>query len=70
MNDTLPDLNSRIAEWRRKQLEGTLTLDEMREAIKTLRARRVVASAISAKSKAKKEPPPVIDVEDLLSGLM
>lgn len=59
-----------IAEWRQKAREGTLTHDEMKEAIKALRRDRAgVAQATSgtkARATAKKAP---INSDDLLSGL-
>lgn len=65
-----PELSSRIAEWRRKSAEGTMTEDEMRDAIVHLRAGRLAAAnaAATAKRTAKKTsaPPPV---DDLLNEL-
>lgn len=64
-----PELNAKIAIWRQKQAEGTLTLDEMREAIIALRGGRVSASIASATSKAKKAPVVAPSADDLLSEL-
>lgn len=64
-----PELQSKIALWRQKAVNGTLTQDEMREAILALRADRVgaaVASAASKRSKAKAEIP---DADDLLAEM-
>ena len=47
-----PELVSKIAHWRAKAANGTLTADEMREAIAALRADRVGAAVASATSKA------------------
>lgn len=58
---------------RQKSLDGTITLEEMREAIAAIRKERVGAQEVSTKSKekkatvAKKKAP--IDSEDLLSEL-
>ena len=53
MSNPIPlELQSKIAAWRLKAAEGTLTLDEMKEAIVHLRAGRL--SAAVAASTAKK----------------
>lgn len=64
-----PELQSKIALWRQKAVQGTLTQEEMKEAITALRADRVgaaVASAASKRSKAKAEIP---DADDLLAEM-
>jgi hypothetical protein len=64
-----PELQSKIALWRQKAVQGTLTADEMKEAITALRQDRVgaaVASAASKRSKAKAEIP---DADDLLAEM-
>ena len=43
-----PELQSKIAHWRVKAVNGTLTADEMREAITALRQDRVGAAVASA----------------------
>lgn len=59
-----------IAEWRNKARDGTLTHDEMKEAIKALRRDRTsvtqATSGTKARAVAKKAP---INSDDLLSGL-
>ena len=53
MSNPIPlELQSKIAAWRLKAADGTLTLDEMKEAIVHLRAGRL--SAAVAASTAKK----------------
>jgi hypothetical protein len=64
-----PELQSKIADWRRKATEGTLTLPEMREAILHLRAGRVSAANASATAKRKKAIAEIPHAEDLLSEL-
>lgn len=49
-----PEVNAKIQLWRQKAREGTLTQDEMKEAILILRADRKGASATSAASREKK----------------
>lgn len=67
-----PELVSKIAHWRAKAANGTLTADEMREAIAALRADRVgaaVASTTSKASKVKAPPPDASSLLDELEGL-
>ena len=57
MSNPVPlELQAKISSWRLRAAEGTLTLDEMKEAIKYLRAGRlnaaVAASASATKRKA------------------
>jgi len=47
-----PELLNQIAEWQRKSADGTITLEEMREAVKVLRANRLSSAEAAAKSKA------------------
>jgi hypothetical protein len=64
---------SNIQLWRQKCRDGSITLDEMREAIAAIRKERVQASETSTASKTKKaaakakEAP--INSDDLLSEL-
>lgn len=46
-----PELNAKIAIWRQRALEGTLTLEEQREAILLLREGRVNAARASEASR-------------------
>lgn len=59
-------LEVRVAEWRKKEAEGTLSDEEMREAIRAIRAGRVSASQTSTRSRAAKAP---VDVGNLLEKL-
>lgn len=61
-----PDLQSKIALWRQKAAEGTMTPEDYREAIAALRAGRLAAAHSSAAKKAKK---PAISGDDLLEEL-
>lgn len=63
------ELNAHVANWRQKALAGTITQDEMREAIKMLRAGRVSASHASAKSRGTRAAKAPVDVDDLLKEL-
>lgn len=53
MNPEL-DLQMKVAEWRAKARAGTLTLEETREAVKTLRQGRSLIAAASGGSKTNK----------------
>lgn len=63
-----------IQQWRAKAREGTLTPEEMRQAIDAVRKERIKASGTSATAKetreavAKKKAP--VDSDALLDGLM
>ena len=58
----------KVAEWRQKAHEGTLTQDEMREAITFLRGERLAIASTATASKSKTTKP-VINVDDLFSEL-
>jgi hypothetical protein len=62
MNDAT---NAKIQLWRQKARDGTLTQEEMKEAITVLRADRIHIGA--AKGRATKKAP--INSEDLLTEL-
>jgi SpoU rRNA methylase family enzyme len=64
-----PELQNQISIWRIKAGDGTITLDEMREAIKALRGNRLAAAAASSGSKVKKAPKDVSDMLGELDGL-
>jgi pyruvate/2-oxoglutarate dehydrogenase complex dihydrolipoamide acyltransferase (E2) component len=58
------EIQQKVAEWRTRARDGTLTIDEMKEAITSLRAER--QSMPPAKSRAAK---PKVNADDLLSEL-
>ena len=64
-----PEVIQKIAVWRQKAAAGTLTEDEMREAIKQLRAGREAASAASAVAKRKTATKVIPKADDLLDEL-
>lgn len=49
-----PELQAKVANWRRKAADGTISLDEMRDAVQALREGRVAAATVSEKSRATK----------------
>lgn len=61
------EIASKIATYRQRAAEKTLTLEELREAVKMLRAGRASATA-AAKSSGKKTKAPV-NVDDLFAEL-
>lgn len=61
-----PDMNTKIQLWRQRAREGTLTQEELKEAIHALREDRVKSAKTSATSRAKKAP---VNSDDLLGEL-
>jgi hypothetical protein len=64
-----PELQSKITLWRQRASEGTITLDEMREAILALRGGRKAALEASESSGSKKAKKPARNVDDMLAEL-
>lgn len=64
-----PELQSKITLWRARAANGTLTQDEMREAIAALRADRIGAAIASDKSKRAKAKAEIPDAGDLLKEM-
>lgn len=63
------ELQSKIAQWRQKAVEKTLTLEEMKEAIVMLRQGRVAAAQASATVKRKTAAKVIPNAENLLDEL-
>ena len=64
-----PEEQTKIAIWRQRSIDGTLTIDDCRDYVTLMRKGRMgaaKASEASRKSRAKKE---VRSAEDLLKGL-
>jgi len=64
-----PELQSKISIWRAKAVNGTLSLEEMKEAITALRADRVGAAVASDASRRKKAKAEIPDANDLLAEM-
>lgn len=64
-----PDLQAKIASWRLKAAEGTLSIEEMKEGIIYLRAGRVTAAAAAKSGKKKTAAEPAEDMLSELDGL-
>lgn len=67
-----PELQAKVQLWRQKSREGTLTQEELREALAALREGRLQAAATSATSKArtaKTRANAAVNSDDLLNQL-
>lgn len=64
-----PELQSKISIWRQRAINGTLTQDEMKEAILALRQDRIGASIASAASKRTKAKAEIPDADALLAEM-
>lgn len=62
-----PETLSKFAEWRRKSNDGTITIEEQREAVNALRGDRRTAETPTKTSRASKAPARSSD--DLLGDL-
>lgn len=70
MSNPVPlELQAKISSWRMRAAEGTLSLEDMKEAIVYLRAGRVAAANASAASKRKKAIVAIPHANDMLSEL-
>lgn len=75
MSSPIPlELQAKISSWRLRAADGTLTLEEMKEAVKYLRAGRLgaataAASAARTRKKAIAEIPSAGDMLNELEGL-
>jgi uncharacterized tellurite resistance protein B-like protein len=64
-----PELQSKVAMWRVKVADGTITEAEMKEAVSLLRQGRLAAAQASATVKRKKAMVAIPNADDLLAGL-
>jgi len=67
-----PETQMKVAEWRRKAREGTLSTEEARDALRMLREDRVSAGstvAKAAKTKSLKAQAAAVDTKSLLAKL-
>jgi hypothetical protein len=64
-----PELLAQLSIWRSKSLDGTMTVDDMREAIIALRDGRVSACFASKAARVKVVKNPLPSAEDLLEKL-
>lgn len=64
-----PEIASKINIWRQKAVQGTLTMEETREAIQLLRGGRVAAAKASDSAKRKTAIKAIPTADDLLSEI-
>ncbi len=64
-----PEMMTKIQLLRQKSREGTITIEELREAIALMREDRVGAGEASTKSRTKKAVKAAINSDDLLGQL-
>lgn len=64
------DINSKVDEWKKKALAGTLTRDEMKEAIILLRGQRKMSVEVQAVKKEKAIKPNVKSLLDDFASQM
>jgi hypothetical protein len=64
------EIQAKVAMWRRKSIEGTLSPEEMREAVDLLRAGRTSAAMTAAAAKKRtKAAKAIVSADDLLDEL-
>ena len=64
-----PELQAKIAIWRAKAVDNTLTPEDMAEYIKSLRGERMSAAATTDKARRAKATKIIPTAEDLLGEL-
>lgn len=64
-----PEMQAKVATWRAKAAEGTLPLDEMKEAILALRGDRKAASVSSEQAKRAKAKKEIKSADELFNEL-
>lgn len=64
-----PLLQSKIALWRAKALDGTITIEELREAVAAMRQDRKSAAVASDKSRRAKAKAEIPSADDMLGEL-
>jgi len=62
-----PEIQSQVSIWRQKAIEGTLTMDEMKAAIKILREGREAAQLASRSSTSRTKKP--VNTDSLFNEL-
>lgn len=64
-----PELQSKIAEWQARSVDGTMTVEEYRTAIAAIRGDRKSAHAASDQSRRTKAKAAIPDAKTMLSDL-
>ena len=65
-----PELNAKVAVWRARALNNTLTEEDMKEAIIAMRGDRVGAHVASDKSRRSKAKAEIPSADDMLAEMM
>ena len=61
-----PEMEMKVAEWRHKAAMGTITVEEMIEAIKVVRGGRLAAAQASTTAKKATAKKVIVDADSLL----
>lgn len=64
-----PETHSRLAILRQKAIEGTLNLDEVKEAVKLMRADRMSAATAPSTARKAKAKAVIKDADEMLDEL-
>lgn len=64
-----PEQQTRLAQYREKNADGSLTIDELKEAVIMMREARLAAQAANAASGKVKKKAPTKSADDLLGEL-
>lgn len=66
---TDPQLTSKIAEWRSRAAAGTLSIEDMKQAVRDLRGQRTSAATASEQARRTKAKKVIKSSDDLLNEL-
>jgi len=64
-----PEMQSKLAIWRQKAADGSISIEEMRQAVRELRAGRQAAIQTASAAKRSSAKTPTRSAEDLLGEL-
>lgn len=64
-----PEVAGRLAVLKQKALEGTLTLEEMKEGVRLMRGDRAVAQVVSTTSRTKRARAEIKTADEMLDEL-
>jgi len=64
-----PELQSKITMWRAKAADGTITLEEMKEAVAALREGRRTAAVSPERARTAKAKAAIPNADDMLAEL-
>jgi hypothetical protein len=64
-----PEISAKVVVWRQRALEGSMTIEEMRNAIIILREGRVSAAYASDTARTAKAKKVILNADDLLDEM-